>query len=41
MGYYLVLPLDVEYPCPGWQQKDCYLDEECLELQQVLLESQA
>jgi hypothetical protein len=45
MGCYLVLPLGVEYPCPGWQQKDCFLDEECQELrqelQQVSLESQA
>jgi hypothetical protein len=45
MGCFPVLPLGVEYPCPGWQQKDCYLDEECQQLrqvlQQVLLRSQA
>jgi hypothetical protein len=45
MGCYLVLPSGVGYPCPGWQQKDCFLDEECQvlrqALQQVLLESQA
>ena len=33
-----VLPLGEEFPCPEPQQKDCYLDEEYLEL--ALLELQ-